>query len=98
MRNKVLHRRLVAVEAEFDRAAKAMERSRVAGMKICPEEAERVYRRFKEAAAKQRPSKELENMNVHELIALYQRRVQTPSPKWRSHDGGNPHRALSRRH
>jgi len=85
MRIKALHRRLVAVEDEFDRAAKSVERSKVvAGMKICPEEAERVYRRFKEAAANQPRSKELENMNVHELIALYQRRVQAPMPECRS--------------
>jgi hypothetical protein len=81
---RTLHRRLVAVEAKFDRAAKAIEQERertsAVGRKTSVEEAKRFYEEFKESSAKQPIPKEREQMNAHQLIALYQQMVRGPTP------------------
>jgi hypothetical protein len=81
---RTLHRRLVAIEAKFDQAAKAIERERervsAAGRKTSTEEAAHFYKEFKESAAAQPRPKELDQMNAHQLIALYQQMVRGPTP------------------
>jgi hypothetical protein len=84
MRNKTLDRRLIAIEADFDRATKAIQREREhisrLGSGTSAEEAARFYKEFEESAAAQPPSKELDQMNAHQLIALYLQMVRGPTP------------------
>jgi hypothetical protein len=82
MRNKTLDQRLMAIEAEFDRATKATQGgqqhiSRL-GSGTSAEEAARFYEDFKESAKQPHPN-ELDQMNAHQLIALYQRMVRGPT-------------------
>ena len=80
---RTLHRRLVAIEAKFDRATKVVERDRerlsAAGRTTSADEAARFYKDFKESAAKQPHPNELDQMNAHQLISLYQRMVRGPT-------------------
>jgi hypothetical protein len=73
-----------AIEAKFDRVAKAIELEResvsAAGRKTTSEEAEQFYKEFKESAAAQPRPKELDQMNAHQLIALYLQMVRGLTP------------------
>jgi hypothetical protein len=72
----------MAIEAEFDRAAKVTQRERerlsIAGMEISAEEAERTYREIMNRPGTTR--KEWALLNVHQLAALYQQMVRGPAP------------------
>jgi hypothetical protein len=78
MRNKVLHRRLAAVEAASDEVAKAIELERipVAKRRISIEEAERVYKQFKEACSKRPRSEDSSELTLDQIVGRYFREVQ----------------------
>jgi hypothetical protein len=83
MKNRTLHRRLTAIEVEFDRAAKAIERERerlsMARTKVSAEETERIYRQYiKQPGDHSFPGK-LNHLTLDELTALYLREVRRPA-------------------
>jgi hypothetical protein len=71
MRNRALHRRLAAIETEFDRLAKAMERERIAARRISPEDAERTYRKLIDSCSKRARSEESRKPTPHQAAAQY---------------------------
>jgi hypothetical protein len=80
MRNRALHRRLVAIEAKSDEASKAIERERrlAEGRRISPEQAERTYREFITAAHS--CPQEARSLSASEAAARYLRMVRGPAP------------------
>ena len=79
MRNRALHRRLAAIEAKSDEAAKAIEREhRLAEERsISAEEAEQTYRRLMAPAPRIEGSRKL---SLDQVMAQYFRMVRGPAP------------------
>lgn len=80
MKKVTLHRRLTKIEANFDQAAKAIERKRALLVEetISVEQAERTYRQLNDACSKQNSSRERSKKSVAQAIADYFRLVREP--------------------
>ena len=85
MRNRALHRRLTAIEAEFDQAAKTIERERMplAERKTSAEEAERAYKRLMNSCSTQSRSEDWTKLTPNEAMARYLREVGRTTPPLR---------------